>query len=114
MPARPSAAISSSASDAKDGKVATDGWSKLTGHEVVDLARKVRGMASKPSSIPTSVAMGMLQGINIEATVKLAQSMSIPVIAKRRASPTWPTSITCARSRARRGRRDLRPRDLLG
>ena len=26
--------------DAKDGKVATDGWSKLTGHEVVDLAKK--------------------------------------------------------------------------
>ncbi|MFZ9498257.1 MAG: 1-(5-phosphoribosyl)-5-[(5-phosphoribosylamino)methylideneamino] imidazole-4-carboxamide isomerase, partial [Polynucleobacter sp.] len=26
--------------DAKDGKVATDGWSKLTGHEVIDLAKK--------------------------------------------------------------------------
>jgi phosphoribosylformimino-5-aminoimidazole carboxamide ribonucleotide (ProFAR) isomerase len=30
--------------DAKDGKVATDGWSKLTGHEVVDLAQEVRGL----------------------------------------------------------------------
>ena len=29
--------------DARDGKVATDGWSKLTGHEVVDLAKKFEG-----------------------------------------------------------------------
>jgi phosphoribosylformimino-5-aminoimidazole carboxamide ribotide isomerase len=50
--------------DAKDGKVATDGWSKLTGHEVVDLGRD-----------------GMLTGINVDATVKLAQALTIPVIA---------------------------------
>jgi phosphoribosylformimino-5-aminoimidazole carboxamide ribotide isomerase len=33
--------------DAKDGKVATDGWSKLTGHEVVDLAQEVRGLGRR-------------------------------------------------------------------
>ena len=43
--------------DAKDGKVATDGWSKLTGHEVVDLAQQVRGLRRRgASSTPTSAA----------------------------------------------------------
>ena len=67
--------------DAKDGKVATDGWSKLTGHEVIDLARKFEGWGVE-SVIYTDIGRdGMLTGINIEATVKLAQALSIPVIA---------------------------------
>jgi phosphoribosylformimino-5-aminoimidazole carboxamide ribotide isomerase len=45
--------------DAKDGKVAVDGWSKLT-----DIGRD-----------------GMLTGVNIDATVQLAQALHIPVIA---------------------------------
>jgi phosphoribosylformimino-5-aminoimidazole carboxamide ribotide isomerase len=67
--------------DAKDGKVATDGWSKLTGHEVVDLAKKFEDYGVE-SVIYTDIGRdGMLTGINIDATVKLAQSLSIPVIA---------------------------------
>ena len=67
--------------DAKDGKVATDGWSKLTGHEVVDLARKFEDYGVE-AVIYTDIGRdGMLTGINIEATVKLAQALSIPVIA---------------------------------
>ena len=67
--------------DAKDGKVATDGWSKLTGHEVVDLAKKFEDWGVE-SIIYTDIGRdGMLSGINIEATVKLAQSLTIPVIA---------------------------------
>jgi phosphoribosylformimino-5-aminoimidazole carboxamide ribotide isomerase len=67
--------------DAKDGKVATDGWSKLTGHEVVDLAKKFEDWGVE-SIIYTDIGRdGMLSGINIDATVKLAQSLSIPVIA---------------------------------
>jgi phosphoribosylformimino-5-aminoimidazole carboxamide ribotide isomerase len=67
--------------DAKDGKVATDGWSKLTGHEVVDLARKFQDYGVE-SVIYTDIGRdGMLTGINIEATVKLAQALTIPVIA---------------------------------
>ena len=67
--------------DAKDGKVATDGWSKLTGHEVVDLARKFEGYGVE-GVIYTDIGRdGMLTGINIEATVKLAQALTIPVIA---------------------------------
>ena len=67
--------------DAKDGKVATDGWSKLTRHEVVDLARKFEDWGVE-SIIYTDIGRdGMLSGINVEATVRLAQALSIPVIA---------------------------------
>ena len=67
--------------DAKDGKVATDGWSKLTGHEVLDLARKFEDYGVE-GVIYTDIGRdGMLTGINIDATVKLAKSLTIPVIA---------------------------------
>ena len=67
--------------DAREGKVATDGWSKLTGHEVVDLARKFEDYGVE-GVIYTDIGRdGMLTGINIEATVKLAQALTIPVIA---------------------------------
>jgi len=67
--------------DAKDGKVATDGWSKLTGHEVIDLAQKFQDHGVE-GVIYTDIGRdGMLSGINIDATVKLAQALTIPVIA---------------------------------
>jgi phosphoribosylformimino-5-aminoimidazole carboxamide ribotide isomerase len=67
--------------DAKDGKVATDGWSKLTGHEVIDLAKKFEDYGVE-SVVYTDIGRdGMLTGINIEATVKLAQALTIPIIA---------------------------------
>lgn len=67
--------------DARDGKVATDGWSKLTRHDVIDLARKFEDYGVE-SIIYTDIGRdGMLSGVNIEATVRLAQSVSIPVIA---------------------------------
>ena len=67
--------------DAKDGKVATDGWSKLTGHEVVDLAKKFEDYGVE-GVIYTDIGRdGMLSGINVDATVKLARALSIPVIA---------------------------------
>ncbi len=67
--------------DAKDGKVATDGWSKLTGHEVVDLALKFQDYGVE-GVIYTDIGRdGMLTGINVDATVKLAQALTIPVFA---------------------------------
>ena len=67
--------------DAKDGKVATDGWSKMTGHDVVDLAKKFEDYGVE-AVIYTDIGRdGMLTGINVEATVKLAQALTIPVIA---------------------------------
>ncbi len=67
--------------DARDGKVATDGWSKVTRHDVVDLAKKYEDFGVE-SIIYTDIGRdGMLSGINIESTVRLAQALSIPVIA---------------------------------
>ena len=67
--------------DAKDGKVATDGWSKLTGHDVIDLAKKFEDYGAE-SVIYTDIGRdGMLSGVNIEATVRLAQALKMPVIA---------------------------------
>ena len=67
--------------DAKDGKVATDGWSKMSGHEVIDLAKKFEAYGVE-SIIYTDIGRdGMMGGVNIEATVKLAQAVKIPVIA---------------------------------
>ena len=67
--------------DARDGKVAIDGWSKLSRHDVVDLAQKfeANGVAA---IIYTDISRdGMMQGVNVEATAKLARAIHIPVIA---------------------------------
>jgi phosphoribosylformimino-5-aminoimidazole carboxamide ribotide isomerase len=67
--------------DARDGKVATDGWSKLTRHDVVDLGKKFEDYGCE-AIIYTDIGRdGMLSGVNIDATVRLAQSVRIPVFA---------------------------------
>ena len=67
--------------DAKDGKVAIDGWSKLTGQDVMSVGKRFEDWGVE-SIIYTDIGRdGMLSGINIDATVKLAQSLTIPVIA---------------------------------
>ncbi|MEZ2624973.1 1-(5-phosphoribosyl)-5-[(5-phosphoribosylamino)methylideneamino]imidazole-4-carboxamide isomerase [Paenalcaligenes hominis] len=67
--------------DARDGKVATDGWSKISRHDVLDLAKKFEDYGCE-SIIYTDIGRdGMLSGVNIEATVRLAQHVNIPVIA---------------------------------
>ncbi len=82
--------------DAKDGKVATDGWSKLTGHEVIDLAKKFEDYGVE-GVIYTDIGRdGMLTGINIEATVKLAQALTMPVIASGGLSAMLDIEKLCA------------------
>jgi phosphoribosylformimino-5-aminoimidazole carboxamide ribotide isomerase len=67
--------------DARDGKVATDGWSKLTRHDVLDLAKKFEDYGVE-GVIYTDIGRdGMLGGVNIEATVRLARGLRIPVYA---------------------------------
>jgi phosphoribosylformimino-5-aminoimidazole carboxamide ribotide isomerase len=67
--------------DATDGKVAVDGWSKLTGHDVIDLAQKFEDYGAE-AVIYTDIGRdGMLSGVNVDATVRLAQALRIPVIA---------------------------------
>jgi phosphoribosylformimino-5-aminoimidazole carboxamide ribotide isomerase len=67
--------------DAKDGKVAVEGWSKLTGHDVVDLAKKYEEYGVE-AIIYTDIGRdGMMGGVNIDATLKLAQALKTPIIA---------------------------------
>ncbi|MCA3211182.1 MAG: 1-(5-phosphoribosyl)-5-[(5-phosphoribosylamino)methylideneamino]imidazole-4-carboxamide isomerase [Burkholderiales bacterium] len=67
--------------DAKGGKVATDGWSKLTGHDVTDLARKFEDYGVDAVLYTDIGRDGMLTGVNLEATVELARAVKIPVLA---------------------------------
>ncbi|MSR17318.1 MAG: 1-(5-phosphoribosyl)-5-[(5-phosphoribosylamino)methylideneamino]imidazole-4-carboxamide isomerase [Methylococcaceae bacterium] len=67
--------------DAKDGKVATDGWATVSQFDVIELALEFQenGVAA---IIYTDIARdGMMQGVNVEATARLARAISIPVIA---------------------------------
>jgi phosphoribosylformimino-5-aminoimidazole carboxamide ribotide isomerase len=67
--------------DARGGKVAVDGWSKVTGHDVVDLAKKFEDYGVE-AVIYTDISRdGMLNGVNIEATVELSRALNVPVIA---------------------------------
>jgi phosphoribosylformimino-5-aminoimidazole carboxamide ribotide isomerase len=67
--------------DARDGLVATDGWAEVSGMRATDLARRFEsdGVAA---IVYTDIARdGMMQGVNVEATVAMAQASRIPVIA---------------------------------
>ena len=67
--------------DAKDGDVAINGWEKMTGHNVIDLAQKFEDYGVE-SIIYTDIGRdGMLVGVNIDATVKLSAALKIPVVA---------------------------------
>ncbi len=67
--------------DASNGRVATDGWSKLSRHGVIDIARHFEADGVE-AIIHTDITRdGMLQGINLEDTLVLAEAISIPVIA---------------------------------
>ena len=67
--------------DAKDGKVAVEGWSKMTGHDVVDLGKKFEDYGVEALVYTDIGRDGMLTGVNVEATLKLAQAIKIPIIA---------------------------------
>jgi phosphoribosylformimino-5-aminoimidazole carboxamide ribotide isomerase len=67
--------------DARDGKVATDGWSKLSHHDVIDLAQKFErdGVAA---FVFTDIGRdGMMEGVNLESTLALCRAVATPVIA---------------------------------
>ena len=67
--------------DAKDGKVAIDGWSKLSRHDVIDMAQHFE-QDGVEAIVYTDIGRdGMMTGVNVESTVKLAQAITIPVIA---------------------------------
>ena len=67
--------------DARDGKVAVEGWSKMTGHDVVDLAKKFEDYGVEAIVYTDIGRDGMLTGLNLDATVRLARELRTPVIA---------------------------------
>ena len=67
--------------DAKDGRVATDGWAEVSEVLATDLAKRFESDGVS-AIVYTDIARdGMMQGVNVEATVSMAQASSIPVIA---------------------------------
>ena len=83
--------------DAKDGKVAVEGWSKMTGHDVVDLAKKYEEYGVE-SIIYTDIGRdGMMTGVNIEATLKLAQALKTPIIASGGLNSLQDIQAICAK-----------------
>ncbi|HEX4236640.1 MAG TPA: 1-(5-phosphoribosyl)-5-[(5-phosphoribosylamino)methylideneamino]imidazole-4-carboxamide isomerase [Xanthobacteraceae bacterium] len=67
--------------DARDGKIAVEGWSKTSALSALDVARRFEdeGVAT---IVYTDVNRdGMLQGLNLDATIALAEHISLPVIA---------------------------------
>ena len=67
--------------DAKDGKVATDGWAEVSSVEATDLAKRFRNDGVS-SIVYTDISRdGMMSGVNVEATVRLAVESKLPVIA---------------------------------
>jgi phosphoribosylformimino-5-aminoimidazole carboxamide ribotide isomerase len=67
--------------DARDGKVAVEGWAQTAELSALDLARRFED-AGVAALIYTDVARdGMLKGLNLEATLALADAVAIPVIA---------------------------------
>jgi phosphoribosylformimino-5-aminoimidazole carboxamide ribotide isomerase len=67
--------------DARDGKVAVEGWAEASTLDSVDLAKRFED-AGVAAIIFTDIARdGMMQGVNVEATAALAKAVSIPVIA---------------------------------
>jgi phosphoribosylformimino-5-aminoimidazole carboxamide ribotide isomerase len=67
--------------DAKDGKVAVQGWAETAELTALDIARRFED-AGVAAIIYTDVSRdGMLKGINWEATIALAEAISIPVVA---------------------------------
>lgn len=67
--------------DAKDGKVATDGWAEVSDIDVVELARQFENDGVSAIVYTDISRDGMLQGVNVEATERLARAVAIPVIA---------------------------------
>ena len=83
--------------DAKEGKVAVEGWSKMTGHDVIDLAKKFEEYGVE-ALIYTDIGRdGMMNGVNIEATLRLAKAIKTPIIASGGLSGLEDVQAICAK-----------------
>jgi len=67
--------------DARDGRVAVEGWAQTSELSVLDIAKRFEN-AGVAAIIHTDIARdGMLKGLNLEASIALAEKISVPVIA---------------------------------
>ena len=80
--------------DARDGKVAVEGWSKMTGHDVLDLAKKFQDYGVE-AIIHTDIGRDGMMGLNVDATVALARELSVPVIASGGISSLEDVRVLC-------------------
>lgn len=67
--------------DVRDGKVAIEGWSKLSRHDAVDLARHFEEDGVEAIIFTDIRRDGMMTGLNLDATVAFARTLRIPVFA---------------------------------
>ena len=67
--------------DVRDGKVAIEGWSKLSRHDAVDLARHFEEDGVEAIIFTDVRRDGMMTGLNLDATVAFARTLRIPVFA---------------------------------
>ncbi len=67
--------------DARQGKVATEGWSKLSNHDANNMAQHFEDYGVEAIIYTDILRDGMMNGVNVDATVELAESINIPVIA---------------------------------
>ena len=82
--------------DARDGMVATEGWAELSEVSIFDMARRFED-AGVASLLFTDIGRdGMLKGVNMDATIKLAQAVRIPIIASGGLSNKKDIEALCA------------------
>ncbi|MCF6237191.1 MAG: 1-(5-phosphoribosyl)-5-[(5-phosphoribosylamino)methylideneamino]imidazole-4-carboxamide isomerase [Gammaproteobacteria bacterium] len=67
--------------DAKNGKVATDGWAKVSEHGLIDMAKRFEKDGVEAIIYTDINRDGMMEGVNVESTVELAQAINIPIVA---------------------------------
>ena len=67
--------------DAKNGEVATDGWESVSDKNVIELSKEFENIGVSEIVYTDIEKDGMMKGLNMDATLNLAKSVNIPIIA---------------------------------
>ncbi len=98
--------------DARDGKVAVEGWAETSQVTALEIAQRFED-AGVAAIIFTDIARdGLLKGLNLDATIALAERISIPVIASGGFASIEDVKALLAAARQKARRRHCRPRAL--
>ena len=98
--------------DARDGKVAVEGWAETSQVTALEIAQRFED-AGVAAIIFTDIARdGLLKGLNLDATIALAERISIPVIASGGFASIEDVKALLQPARQEACRRDRRPRAL--